>query len=120
MSGRCPSANSMSTTGPITWTTLPTFCLAATSVAISAPLLRCALRARHHLDDFAGDCGLSHLVHVEGKVVDDLTRVLTGRVHGRHARGMFGRYGFQQRPVYLDFNVPRQQLRKNRRGLGLE
>src|SRR5438128_10875984 len=37
MSGRWPSANSMSTTGPITCTTLPIFCFAATSVAMFSP-----------------------------------------------------------------------------------
>src|SRR4051812_26131922 len=110
----------MSTTGPITWTTLPTFCFDATSVAMSAPLLRCALSARYDLDDFACDSGLAHLVHVQGKVVDDLTRVLTGRIHRGHARRVFGRSGFQQGPIHLNFNVARQQLRKNFCGLRLE
>ena len=75
--GQCPPANSTSTTGPMTWTTLPIFCAVAVAVAIcslvsvsrarvlTAAALCYSARARHDLDDLARDRRLTDLVHVE-------------------------------------------------------
>src|SRR4051812_31763094 len=100
----------MSTTGPITWTTLPIFCFAATSVAMFSPCplwflpLRRRLRAGYDLDDFACDRGLAHFVHVQRQAVDDFTRVFRRRVHRRHARGVLGGRRLQQRAINLNLN----------------
>ena len=91
MGGTAPS-NSTSTTGPMIWTTRPTFSVAMAPLAASCCCrsFMPSPRSRHHLDDLLGDGGLAYLVHVQGETIDHLARVLGGGVHGRHARAVLG------------------------------
>src|SRR5262245_34759872 len=102
-----PLSNSTSTTGPMTWTTRPTFSVAMIS-SPSAGSLRAG--PGDHLDDLLGDGGLAHLVHVEREAVDHLFRVVAGRVHGRHARPVLRRRRLQHRAPDLDLDVLGQDL----------
>ena len=77
-------------------------------VAIDIPLLRGG-RAADHFDNFLGDAGLAHAVHVQRQLVDHVAGVGSGRVHRGHARGMLGGGRFQQRAVKLHLDVARQQ-----------
>src|SRR5688572_27576434 len=113
----------MSTTGPMTWTTLPIFCFVATSVAIfltclalgsclgsgpgqkptaqsPGPTLPCRRGAGHDLDNFARNRRLANLIHIERERVDNLARVLRRGVHRRHARGMLRSSGLEQRAIH--------------------
>src|ERR1035438_1416821 len=106
-SGICPSGNSQSTAGPDTWTTLPITTWLVVAISI-LDLLRGG-RAAHHFDDFLGNAGLAHAVHVQGKLLDHVTGVGSSRFHGCHAGGMFGSRRFRQRAVEFHFHVPGQQ-----------
>src|SRR3954452_12382385 len=107
-------SNSMSTTGPMTCTTLPTFSVGMLSIPYhprrrgsAAPHECYVLRSgsRYDLDDLLRDRGLAHLVHVQGQAIDHLAGVAGGRVHGRHARAVLRGRRFQQRPPDLDLDV---------------
>src|SRR5688500_1060767 len=130
----------MSTTGPMTWTTLPTFCAVATAIRFltgslsSAPYTCCAiakscrgrsraalqrLRARYDLDDFPRDRRLPHLVHVKRQALDHLSRIARRRIHRRHLRGVESGVRFEQRPEDLHFDVGRDQAREQMFGARL-
>jgi hypothetical protein len=72
-----------------TWTTLPVTIALVVAISILNSLLR-ASRAAHHFDDFLGDAGLAHAVHVQCQLLDHVPGVGGGRVHRRHARRMLG------------------------------
>src|SRR3954454_4798744 len=83
IAGRWPGGNSISTTGPVIWITLPVSVGAAVAMCSVPPYSRRALRgvqarqlpclgARRDLDHLAGDIGLADLVVGERVVADEV------------------------------------------------
>src|SRR5690606_5113759 len=105
MAGRWPPSNSMSTTGPMTWTTFPTFVAtaSATDMCLFPHRFRplADLGARNDLDDLARDRGLPDLVHLEGQRFHHLARVARRRIHRRHLRGKERGIRLEQRSQHL-------------------
>src|SRR6266571_1819878 len=62
-------------------------------------------RSRDDLDDLLGDRGLADLVHVEGQAVDHVARIVRGRVHGGHPRGVLRGRRFEQRVPDVGLHV---------------
>src|ERR1700722_15640985 len=118
--GMWPSGNSQSTAGPDTWTTLPN---TTSTLVVAIRFLfyseaqamgprHCLLGdcgATYHFDDFFGDAGLAHAIHIQSQGIDDVAGVGGGRVHRGHARGVLGRSGFEQCAVDFHLDVSGQQ-----------
>src|SRR5579863_1024904 len=101
ISGRSPPANSTSTTGPMTWTTLPwlvdctllmTLCVLSTDfwATLSTKLAFEGLGPAHDLHQLLGDGGLAGAVVLKREVGDHLFGVVGRAVHGGHARAQLG------------------------------
>src|SRR5713101_337184 len=116
MAGSFPSANSTSRTGPMTWTTRPTFASAIRGVLllVTGPFSFQSRRPGDDLDQFLGDPRLAGAVVVQGQRIDHVSRVLRRRVHRGHARGVLGRRGLEQDLEDDELQVPRQETGEDR------
>src|SRR5580704_18018441 len=95
----CSAANSTSTTGPVTRATRPVVSAASplaaefsTVAVICSSLIRCVragqrVGAADDLADFLGDLGLPCVVRLTGQRLDQIVRVVGGRLHRAPARG---------------------------------
>src|SRR5215467_8273712 len=113
MSGICSVGNSTSTTGPVTRATWPVrpastspppaavFSTVAVIVTSLAPCERLGqrVRAANDLADFLGDLGLAGLVSFTGELLEQIVRVVGGRLHRPSARCDLRCRAFQQRVV---------------------
>src|SRR5437879_6507950 len=110
----------MSSTGPITCTTRPMLWFLWSFPGIVAPcesvllfyvpsVLGGGRRAAHDLDDLLGDRGLTNFIHIQCKLIDQLSGIVRRRIHSRHARRMFRRRRFGQSAKNLHLYVARQQ-----------
>src|SRR5881397_810379 len=115
-SGRCSRSNSASITGPMTWTTLPTFCFGSPAGFFGASLVRVAMciplafqrfRAPHDLRELLGDLGLARAVVGAPQRVEYLARVVRRVLHRGPLRTQEPRRRLDQRPVHLVPNVQR-------------
>src|SRR6516225_3449030 len=105
----CSAANSTSTTGPMTRATRPVPAAVSplsavfATVAVMCSSLTCCARggqragAADDLADFLGDLGLPCVVRLTGQRLEQIVRVIGGRLHGAPARGQLGRRRLQQR-----------------------
>src|ERR1700733_7952019 len=99
----CSAGNSTSTTGPVTRATRPVPAAASplsgvfSSVAVMCSSLTRSARAGQRigaaddLADFLGDLGLPCVVRLTGQRLDQIVRVVGGRLHGAAPRGPLGR-----------------------------
>src|SRR6266508_6361682 len=121
MDGSRPAGNSMSTTGPVIWITLP---IAGAVVAISwessSSGVSAPPRARCNLDHLAGDVGLADFVVSERVVLDQLFGILGCVLHRDHATGLFARLGFEDGLEETGGHIAGQELLEDRAGIGLE
>src|SRR6266568_4133186 len=76
-------------------------------------------RSRDDLDDLLGDRGLPDLVHVEGQAVDHVARIVRGRVHGGHPRGVLRGRRFEQRVPDVGLHVLGEDPREDGPGARL-
>src|SRR5207342_1700676 len=83
MGGSVPSGNSMSRTGPITWTTFPILAIASSFRSVERR------GARNDFDELLGDPRLSRAVVGQGQGVDHVAGILRGRIHRGHPRAVF-------------------------------
>src|SRR3984893_14459996 len=98
----CSAGNSTSTTGPVTRATRPVPAAASplaaefsTVAVMSSSLTRCArigqrVSAADDLADFLGDLGLPCVVRLTGQRLDQVIRVVGGRLHAPPPRGQLG------------------------------
>src|SRR5512145_1991599 len=116
MAGSLPGSNSTSTTGPITWTILPSLIRWLPS-GLGAGAER--FRPADDVEQFLRNPLLARLVVADRELPDQLLGVLGGGFHGRHPRPVLPRRGFQQRVVELGLDVPRQERVEDGRRIGL-
>src|SRR5512135_1390621 len=105
----CSAGNSTSTTGPMTRATRPAPTAASplsavfsTVAVMCSSLTRCAcvgqgVGTAHDLADFLGDLGLPRVVRLTGQGLEEVTRVVGGRLHRAAAGGQLGGRGLQHR-----------------------
>src|SRR5262245_37488976 len=116
MAGSLPGSNSTSTTGPITWTILPSLMrMLPSGLGARAE----GLRAADDVEQLLRDPLLARLVVADRQETDQLLGVLGGGFHGRHPRPVLSGRGFQQRAVELGLDVPRQERVEDGLGVGL-
>src|SRR5437763_10125004 len=117
MAGREPAGNSMSTTGPVIWTTLPMPDGVATAMVFDSLT---GLGAGGDFDHFSRDVGLANLVVAQGQVVDEVGRVVGRVLHGDHAAGLLARLRLQHRLVEARRDIPGEQPLEHRARIRLE
>src|ERR1700756_4977556 len=105
----CSAANSTSTTGPMTRATRPVPAAVSplsasfsTVAVMSSSLTRCArggqrAGAADDLADFLGDLGLPRVIRLTGQRLDQIVRVIGGRLHRAPTRGQLRRGRLQAR-----------------------
>src|SRR5438045_7960343 len=105
------AGNSTSTTGPMTRATRPAPTAASPLSAVfstfafmCSSLTRCTcvchgVGAAHDLADFLGDLGLPGVVRLTGQGLEEIVRVVGGRLHGPAPRGQLGCRCLQHRVV---------------------
>src|ERR1051326_4006877 len=98
----CSAGNPTSTTGPMTRATRPVPTAASplsavfsTVAVMCSSLTLCAcvgqgVGAAHDLADFLGDLGLPGVVRLAGQGLEEIVRVVGGRLHGPGPRGQLG------------------------------
>src|SRR6476659_10062922 len=139
ISGSPSGGNSTSTTGPITRTTRPaglvpfpfSFAMSALSSSLVERLAgqhvalgrggggRQRLRATHDLRDLRGDLRLAGLVGDPRVGLDQLVRVVGGRLHGPLPGRVLRRGRLEQRREHPHLDVPRDEVVENGLGVGL-
>src|SRR5882757_1217336 len=67
-------------------------------------LLRCRC-STYNFYNFFGDLGLARAIHYQRQRFDHVAGIVGGRIHCRHAGGVLGGYGFQQRVENLNAYV---------------
>ena len=60
---------------------------------------------RFDFDNFFRDLGLARAIHHQSQRIDHIAGIASGRIHGGHACGVLGGYGFQQRMKNLDADI---------------
>src|SRR5215472_6562890 len=118
MSGMSSTANSTSTTGPITRATRPVPSPAACSavavmISLTPDRLGQRVRAADNLADFLGNLGLPGLVGVSGELFEQFVGVVRGRLHGPPPRRDLGGGRVEQRVEDPALHIPRQQCVKH-------
>src|SRR5579883_233307 len=102
MAGNLSAGNSMSTTLPSTWVTVP-FVRTGAIVAIWVFSLGMRLgqraRASDNLKNLVRDGGLARLVVGEREVGEEVVGVVGRVAHGDHLRGVEAGDGFEQRLI---------------------
>src|SRR4051794_17683136 len=112
MPGSWPAGNSMSTTGPVIWMTLPIAPAGAVSVMSVVPpasLASASVRAGRDLDHLAGDVRLADLVVGQGQVLDELFGVLGRVLHRDHPARLLARLGLEDGLEQARRHVAREQ-----------
>src|SRR5690554_6418614 len=105
-SGSLSGENSMSTTGPMTWTTFPMLAL-----IVKPPLelrLQC-VRTAHYLCDFLGNLSLPHAVECLVQLCNELFRVFRGLGHGIHPGSHLTSLGLNERLIHRGVHIKRNQ-----------
>src|SRR5438067_2943854 len=119
ISGSEPAGNSTSTTGPITWVTLPTFDISFIATAAIYGSLFHRLGAGDDLHQLLGDRRLAGAVVLERKSPDHLVGVLRGGVDRRHPCTMLRGLGLEQGAPDRHRQLPRNQRLEQLRPRGL-
>src|SRR3954452_9428373 len=129
MAGSWPAGNSMSTTGPVIWITLPVApvglvgasgAAVAMGVVASSGPASTVLDAGCDLDHLAGDVRLADLVVRQRQVVDQALGVLGRVLHRAHPARLLGRFRLEDRLVDPGRDVARQEPLEDGAGVGLE
>src|SRR5262245_4175197 len=115
MAGSLPGSNSTSTTGPITWTILPSLMRTLPS-GLGAHAER--LRAADDVEQLLRDPFLARLVVTDSQETDEVLGILGRGFHGRHSGAVLPGRGFEQRAVELGLYVPRQERVEDGLGVG--
>src|SRR5919201_4237683 len=117
ISGRCPSGNCTSSTGPMICTISPVAVFIAT--AIASPL-RHRFGAGSDLEHFFRDPPLPRLVRLEREVLDEVARGVRGVPHRDEPCGVLGREVVEDGLIDRDLDQPRQHHPEDRGRIGLE
>src|SRR3954471_15461834 len=124
ISGSWLGGNSTSTTGPITRTTRPSACPFCSAIGLTLPSVARGRRQRfgaaHDLHDLGRDLVLTRAVGLPRQDLQQLVRVVGGRLHRTPARRVLRRRRFEQGRPYLRDEVLGQQVIEDLLRLRLE